>query len=232
MYRQIWTTVCRESPIELLTLLHGIGIGLIVGLSVLSTGSVEVATGWGLATSVSFSLGVWSGVKLSLPIMRLLMVWLLSLNKRIEALELRLGEDVGQRVSEKTVGSDNLSAGVVIWWLCVFLVPTGITMAAIGAVFAVIDFRVDIYGALAYVPSLLMGFGLALTGLTGQCLYLWNVERNVAHLERRLDSDASESPFVFQTYRLERAISSVSSVVSRLAGVRRPGLTLANPRVR
>ncbi len=232
MYCEIWATVRRGSPIEFLPLLYGIGIGLIIGLSVLSTESMEVATGLGIATSVSFSLGGWLGVKLSLLIMRVFRVWVLSLNKRIEALELSLGEEVRQAGGVRTVGLEKVSGRTVVWQLCVFLVPTGIPMVAIGAVLAVIDFRVDICGAIAYVSPLLVGFGFAIVGLAGQCLYLWNVARLVARLERHLDPAAFVVPVALQAYRLEHAINSVSSVVCKLAGVRRPRLTPANPRLR
>lgn len=231
MYRESWTNVCRGRLIELLPLLYGIGVGLIMGLSALRTESVEVATGMGIAVSVSVSLGGWLGFRLSLLKTCLISGWVLSLNKRIEALASHYRIDVTEPDDEKLADPKHSSKSSVFWWLCTLIVPMGITMTIVGAILAFIDFRVDIYSSLAYVPNLLTGLGLALFGIAGQCLYLWKVTRDVARLERHLDSVTSVHPVALQVYRLERAISSVSSIVRKLAGVRRPDLTPANPRI-
>ena len=97
----------------------------------------------------------------------------------------------------------NISIIEITFFSFVFcLVPAGFSAAAIGAIFAIIDLRVDLYGAMAYVPSLCVGLGCALLGLAGQSLYLWRDSRRVARLERRLESAETVAPITLQTPRL------------------------------
>ena len=224
MYRKILTTARGASPIEGRLVICGVGTGLIAGLMALPATSVETATARGIAVSVSVALGSWLGIKLWLLTLSIFKGWRASLDRRIEALTLRLELATGQPAGQKPLESGNSDRAHTIWWLFAGAVPFGFTYAMNGAVLAAIDLRVSIYDSPVDAPLLLImmlsGFGIALSGLAGKCLYLWQVARDMARLERRLDSVTSVAPITLQTHRLDHAIDSVSYFVCKLAGVR------------
>ena len=218
MYGKAWTITRLVIPVEFKLIIFGVSIGVLTGLVGLRTETPEIATAWGLAASVSLCLGCWLGINLWLLTLRIFGLWSVSLMKRLEALKPKLvptAED-----TSAGAGSVNISIIEIIFFSLVFsLVPAGFSAATIGAIFAIIDLRVDLYGAMAYVPSLCVGLGCALLGLAGQSLYLWRDTRRVARLERRLESLEATAPVTLQTPRLERAISKATSIVCKLTGV-------------
>ena len=214
MQGKAWTFARWVIPVEFKLIAFGVSIGVLVGLVGLRTETLEVATAMGLAASVSLCLGCWLGINLWLLTLRAFKLWSVSLKKRLEALDPKLApiaEDTPARARNV-----NLSIIEIIFF---GLVPAGFSMASIGAIFAIIDLQVDIYGTMAYVPSLCVGLGYALLGLAGQSFYLWRDSRRVARLERRLKSAEVTAPVILQTPRLERAISKASSIVCKLTGV-------------
>ncbi len=223
MYRKILTTARGASPIEGRLVICGVGSGLIVGLMALPATSVETATAKGIAMSVSVALGSWLGIKLWLLTLSIFKGWRASLDRRIEALTLRFELAAGQPAGQKPLESGNSDRPHPIWWLFAGAVPFGFMYAMSAAVLAAIDLRVNIYGSPVYGPLMLImlsGFGIALSGLAGKCFYFWQVARDMARLERHLDSATSVAPITLQTHRLDHAIDSVSYFVCKLAGVR------------
>ena len=218
MYGKAWTITRLVIPAEFRLIVFGVSIGILTGLLGLRTETPEVATAWGIAASVSLCLGCWLGTNLWLLTQRVFRLWSVSLMKRLETLESK-----PVLIAEGTpAGSGRLNISIIeiiFFGLVISLVPAGFSTAAIGAIFAIIDLRVDLYGAMAYVPSLCVGLGCALLGLAGQSLYLWRDTRRVARLERSLGSAEAVAPITLQAPRLERAISKASSIVCKLTGV-------------
>lgn len=214
MYSKAWTITRLFIPVEFRLIIFGVSIGVLTGLLGLRTETPEVATAWGLAASVSLCLGCWLGTNLWLLTLRVFRLWSVSLMKRLEDLEPKLAP-----TAEDTQDGTSIVNVSIIEIIFFSLVPAGLSAATIGAIFAIIDLRVDLYGAMAYVPSLCVGLGCALLGLAGQSFYLWQDTRRVARLERRLESAEMVAPVTLQTPRLERAISKASSIVCKLTGV-------------
>ena len=209
MHGKAWTFARLAIPIDFKLILYGVSGGVLTGLGALLTRSTEEATAVGIAASVSISVGFWLGINLWLMTLRVLRFWSASLTKRLAALESRLTAIADD--SDAPAGAGNVVA--------FGLVPAGFAMASIGAILAIIDLQVGIYGTIAYVPSLCVGLGYALSGLAVQCWYLWRDSRRVARLERRLESAEVVAPITLQTPRIERAISKANSIVCKLTGV-------------
>ena len=214
MHGKIWTFARLAIPIDFRILLYGVAVGLFAGLISLLVESPELATGRGIATAVSCSLGLWLGINLWLLTLRVLRLWSASLTERFEALE-----SSGMLIS----GDTDMPAGdrnaATIESVLFGLVPVGFGLTIYSAVLAVIDLQVDIYSAVVYVPWLCLGIVYVFLGIAGQCWYLWRDSRRVARLERRLESAEAMAPVTLQTPRLERAISKASSIVCKLTGI-------------
>ena len=199
-------------PIDFRLILYGVCLGLFAGLVALFTRSTEEATAIGIAAAVSACLGCWLGINLWLLTLRAFRVWAVSLTKRLAALESRMTP-----IAENGPAGDvNASIIEIIFF---GLVPAGFSIASVGAISAIIDLQVGIYGPIAYVPLLCVGVGYALLGLAGQSFYLWRDARRVARLERRLESLEAAAPVTLQTPRLERATSKAGAIVCKLTGV-------------
>ena len=214
MHGKIWTFARLAIPIDFRLVLYGVSIGVLIGLFGLRTDTPEVATALGIAAAVSFCMGCWLGINLWLLTLRAFRFWSVSLKKRLEDLDPKLVLISVDRPAR--AGTVNVSIIEIIFF---GLVPAGFSMASIGAIFAIIDLQVDIYGPMGYLPSLCVGLGYALLGLAGQSFYLWRDTRRVARLEQRLESAEAAAPVTLQTPRLERAISKAGAVVCKLTGV-------------
>lgn len=214
MHSKIWTFARLAIPIDFRLILWGVGMGLIVALVNLLMESAELATGRGIATAVSCSLGLWLGINLWLLTLRVFRIWSASLAKRLEALESNAMQIADDRDLPSGAGST-----VNIQSVLFGLVPGGFGIAVYSVVLAIIDLQVDIYSPIGYVPYLCLGVVYVFLGIAGQCWYLWQDSRRVARLERRLESLEAVAPITLQTPRLERAISKASAIVCKLTGV-------------
>lgn len=214
MYGKVWAFARLAIPVDLKLILYGVGGGVLAGLIALFTRSAEEATAIGIAAAVSLCLGCWLGINLWLLTLRPFRLWSASLIKRLEALEPK----PAPTAQDGPAYANNAKASI-IEGIFFGLVPAGFSTAGMGAIFAIIDLRVGIYGPMGYVPSLCAGLGYALLGLAGQSFYLWRDSRRVARLERRLESVEAMIPVTLQTPRLERAIRKAGSVVCKLTGV-------------
>lgn len=214
MHSKVWTFARLAIPIDFRLILYGVGMGMLMALVNLLVESAELATGRGIATAVSCSLGLWLGINLWLFTLRVFRLWSASLTKRLEALESNMiliagDTDMPAKASRVTTIESILFG----------LVPGGFGITIYSAVLAVIDLQVDIYGAMAYVPHLCLGIAYSSLGIAVQCWYLWRDSRRVARLERRLESAGAVAPVTLQTPRLERAISKASTIVCKLTGL-------------
>lgn len=209
MHGKVWTFARLAIPIDFKLILYGVSGGVLAGLVALFTRSTEEATAIGIAAAVSLCLGCWLGINLWLLTLRVFRLWSTSLTKRLAALESRV-EPIADD-ADVPAGAGNVVA--------FSLVPGGFAIAISGAILTVIDLRVDLFTAWAFVPTLFVGLSYALAGLAVQCFYLWRDSRRVARLERRLESAEAVAPITLQTPRLERAISKASSIVCKLTGI-------------
>lgn len=214
MHGKAWTLARLAIPIDFRVLLYGVAVGVFAGLISLFAESAELATGRGIATAVSCSLGLWLGINLWLFTLRVFRLWSASLTKRFEALESNMIP-----IADDTDTPAKASRATTIESVLFGLVPGGFGIIIYSAVLAVIDLQVDIYSAVAYVPYLCLGFVYVLLGIAAQCWYLWQDSRRVARLERRLESAEAVTPVRLQTPRLERAIGKAGAVVCKLTGV-------------
>lgn len=214
MHGKVWTFARLAIPIDFRLILWGVGTGVLVALLSLLVESAELATGRGIATAVSCSLGLWLGINLWLLTLRVFRLWSASLTKRLEALESSM-----MPVADDTDMPAGASNAATIESVLFGLVPGGFGLTIYSAVLAVIDLQADIYSAMAYVPYLCLGIVYVFLGIAGQCWYLWRDTRRVARLERRLESAEAVAPITLQTLRLERAIGKASSIVCKLTGV-------------
>ena len=214
MHGRVWTFARSAVPIDCRLILYGVGMGLLMALVSLLVESAELATGRGIATAVSCSLGLWLGINLWLFTLRVFRIWSASLTKRLEALDSNMMPIPGD-----TDMPANTSRASTIESVLFGLVPGGFGMTIYSTVLAGIDLQVDIYSAMAYVPCLCLGIGYVLLGLAGQSFYLWRDSRRVARLQRRLESAEAVAPVTLQTPRLERAISKAGVIVCKLTGV-------------
>ena len=133
----------------------GVGTGLIVGLMAWINcpqyiRERRLPPRLGIAMSVSVALGSWLGIKLWLLTLSIFKGWRASLDRRIEALTLRIELATGQPAGQKPIEAGNSDRAHTIWWLFAGAVPFGFTYAMGTAVAAVIDLRVDIYGSPMY----------------------------------------------------------------------------------
>ena len=221
MFSRVWTTAKKASPIDLRLVVYGLVAGLILG-SLRLGDSTEEATAIGIAAFIEISVGIWLGTKLSLLVLFLVEKRLTVIADRLSALESRLAP-ISQVIRGHETNRTDKSTGMHIVKLCVNIAPLGILLFTVGAMTAIIDFRVDIHSAVIYFPVLATGVGLASLGLAGQFIFLWQTERRVTRAERRSDLITSTDPFILDTKQLGRTFNRTQSLVCRFAGERVAG---------
>ena len=214
MAGRFWKCARLAIPVDLKLIFYGVTGGVLLGLVALFTRSTEEATAVGIALAVSLAVGGWLGINLWLMTLRVLRLWSASLTKRLAALESNMTP-----IADDADALDESGDVVAVKSVLFSLVPGGFGVAICAAILTVIDLRVDIFTAWAFIPMLVIGLGYALSGLAVQCWYLWRDTRRVALRECRLGSEEAVGPVALQTPRLELAISKASAIVCKLTGV-------------
>ena len=141
-----------------------------IGTGALRLGqSADEATAIGLATSISFSFGMWVGMHAYVLVLSFTHKWVVSLKARFET----LAEHLGVTAVTKDIGEADLLTRVIVAVVVVFMATTllGIVFLLGGAVLAGIDARIDVYPWFVVSTILVCAAGLTLVGLAGQLTF-------------------------------------------------------------
>lgn len=222
MYGLNRESVSKMSAVDIRVVIYGVIGGLIMGVTKLGD-SAEQATALGLVVAIELSVGIWLGTNIWLLALRSFVGWLSkwtdSLEKRVMAMKGRLTQTMETSGSEYLHRRGNsVTTRLAVW--CIALTPVGITLLTIGAISAVMDFRLDIHSAAFYLPSLIIGTMLAVAGLLPLCIRLFVIEYQVRGLENRLDTIESALRSLSWTDDLDKAYTWTYSLVAKVVGYR------------
>ncbi len=222
MYGLNRESMSKMSVVDIRVVIYGVIGGLIMGATRLGD-SPEQATALGLVVAIELSIGIWLGTKIWLLALRAFVGWLSrwtdSLEKRVVTMKSRLNRTMETSGSEYLHRRGNsITTRLAVW--CIALTPIGIALLTIGAISAIMDFRLDIHSTAFYLPSLIIGAMLAIAGLLPLCIRLFVIECQIRGLENRLDTIESALRSLSWTDDLDKAYTWTHSLVAKIVGYR------------